>query len=107
MKSINLSFLFVITIFVIQIINIKSNKIFDYSHKEGSRLNIHAGTLSSKRGIIPYAYPKLNICNSKRIKRVEDTLGEILTGNSYYSTEYLAKVNIDTYCNILCYNNFN
>ncbi len=106
MKSINLSFLFVITIFVIQIINIKSNKIFDYSHKEGSRLNIHAGTLSSKRGIIPYAYPKLNICNSKRIKRVEDTLGEILTGNSYYSTEYLAKVNIDTYCNILCYNNF-
>ena len=106
MKAINISFLNIIAIFAIQIINTKSNKIFDYSHKEGSRLNIHAGAVSSKRGIIPYAYSKLNICNSRRIKRVEDTLGEILTGNAYYSTEYLAKVNFDSYCNILCYNNF-
>ena len=95
MKAINISFLNIIAIFAIQIINTKSNKIFDYSHKEGSRLNIHAGAVSSKRGIIPYAYSKLNICNSRRIKRVEDTLGEILTGNAYYSTEYLAKVNFE------------
>ena len=93
-------------IFIIQIVQIKSNKIFDYSHVRGTRLNIHAGPVSSKRAIIPYAYPRLHICNSQRIKRVEDTLGEILTGNKYYSTEYLAKVNEDSFCNILCYNNF-
>jgi len=56
--------------------------------------------------IIPYGYPDLNICSSKKIKRMEDTLGEILTGDSYYSTEYIAKTNIDSFCNVLCYNEF-
>ena len=84
----------------------KSNRIFDYSHLKGSRLSINAGPLSSKRAIIPYSFTKLHICNSKRLQRMEDTLGEILTGNKFYSTEYLAKVNEDTFCNILCFNNF-
>jgi len=105
MKKISSKFFYSITIFIAKLFLIKSNKIFDYSHLKGTKLSIHAGPLSSRSAIIPYGYPKLNICNSKRIKRVEDTLGEILTGNLYYSTEYLTKVNEDTFCNILCYSN--
>ena len=106
MKKISSNFLNILTLILSQLFLINANKIFDYSHARGSRLNIVAGPLSSRRAIIPYGFTKLNICNSKRIKRVEDTLGELLTGNKYYSTEYIAKVNEDTYCNILCYKNF-
>ena len=106
MKKISTKLYYAISIFIVQLFLIKSNKIFDYSHLKGSKLSIHAGPLSSRSAIIPYGYTKLNIGNSKRIKRVEDTLGEILTGNLYYSTEYLTRVNEDTFCNILCYNNF-
>ena len=101
MKKISTKLYYAISIFIVQLFLIKSNKIFDYSHLKGSKLSIHAGPLSSRSAIIPYGYTKLNIGNSKRIKRVEDTLGEILTGNLYYSTEYLTKVNEDTFCIII------
>ena len=106
MKEISFRFFYALILLITQILSAESNKIFDYSHIRGTKLSIQAGPVSSKRAIIPYGYTRLHICNSQRIKRVEDTLGEILTGNSYYSTEYLAKVNEDTFCNILCYNNF-
>ena len=106
MEKINFNFLYFLVLFYSQILIIKTNKIFDYSHVKGSPLSIQAGPLSSKMAIIPYGYPDLNICSSKKIKRMEDTLGEILTGDSYYSTEYLAKTNIDSFCNVLCYNEF-
>ena len=106
MRKRSLIYFYFILIFIIQFIKIESNKIFDYSHQEGSKLSIQAGPLSSKRGIIPYSYTRLNICNSPRIKKVEDTLGEILTGDTYYNTEYLTKVNKDMLCVILCYNKF-
>ena len=85
---------------------IQSNAIFDYSHTKGERLNILAGSLSSYRAIIPYEYTKLNICHSTKIHKTEDTLGEILTGESFYSTGYIADTNEDKYCQTLCYNNF-
>ena len=106
MEKINFNFLYFLVLFYSQILIIKTNKIFDYSHVKGSPLSIQAGPLSSKMAIIPYGYPDLNICSSKKIKRMEDTLGEILTGDSYYSTEYIAKTNIDSFCNVLCYNEF-
>ena len=106
MEKIYFSFLYFLVLFYSQILIIKTNKIFDYSHLKGSSLSIQAGPLSSKMAIIPSGYPDLNICSSKKIKRMEDTLGEILTGDSYYSTEYLAKTNIDSFCNVLCYNEF-
>ena len=83
-----------------------SNSIFDYSHSKGEELEILAGSLSSRRAIIPYGYTKLNICQSKKITSVEDTLGEILTGDSYYTTGYKAKTNEDQLCKVLCYNKF-
>ena len=85
---------------------IGSNKIFDYSHVKEEPLNILAGSLSSKRAIIPYEYTKLSICQSKKIKKAEDTIGEILTGESLYTTGYKAYTNVDRYCHVLCYNTF-
>ena len=85
---------------------IKSNSIFDYSHNQGDLLSIQAGSLSSKRGIIPYGYTRLNICQSQKIVRAEDTLGEILTGEVFYTTNYLVRTNDDSFCEELCYNTF-
>ena len=85
---------------------IKSNSIFDYSHNQGDLLSIQSGSLSSKRGIIPYGYTRLNICQSQKIVRAEDTLGEILTGEVFYTTNYLVRTNDDSFCEELCYNTF-
>ena len=104
MKNIINSYFFFVSLIFNQIIIINSNSIFDYSHHRGDPLSIQAGTLSSKMAIIPYGYTKLNICQSKKIIKAEDTLGEILTGESYYTTGYIAKTNEDQYCQVLCYN---
>ena len=100
------SFYFFLILFIKQIIFICSNSILDYSHRAGDHIDIHAGSISSRRGIIPYGYTKLNICSSKKIIKAEDTLGEILTGESYYTTGYFANINEDKICQVLCYNNF-
>ena len=42
----------------------------------------------------------------KKIYKAEDTLGEILTGDSYYTTGYTANTNEDKFCQVLCYNTF-
>ena len=89
-----------------QINLIVSNSIIDYSHDKGEPLSIQAGSLSSRRGIIPYGYTRLNICNSKKIIKAEDTLGEILTGEVLYTTDYMANTNEDDFCQVLCYNSF-
>ena len=89
-----------------QINLIVSNSIIDYSHDKGEPLSIQAGSLSSRRGIIPYGYTRLNICNSKKIIKAEDTLGEILTGEVLYTTDYMASTNEDDFCQVLCYNSF-
>ena len=96
----------ILFLFLFKVVLIKSNSIFDYSHKRGEPLNILAGSLSSKRAIIPYGYSRLNICQSKKLLESEDTLGEILTGESYYITGYKAYTNMDKYCQTLCYNKF-
>ena len=85
---------------------IVSNSIFDYSHDKGEPLSIQAGSLSSRRGIIPYGYTRLNICQSQKVIKAEDTLGEILTGEVLYTTGYMANTNEDEFCQVLCYNTF-
>ena len=95
-------FLFII----IYISSINSSSIFDYSHLEGSTINIQVGKLSSNNYIIPYSYNRLKICNLKRIKRAEDNLGEILTGEDLYISEYTANINENKFCEILCNNHF-
>ena len=84
----------------------KSDGIFDYSHLEESHLFIQAGPLSSKKSIIPLDYNKVGICESNKIIKAEDTLGEILTGQTLYTTGHIAHTNINKYCEILCNNDF-
>ena len=86
--------------------SIISKGILDYSHDINSELQIQAGALSSINGIIPFSYEKLKICDIKKITKAEDTLGEILTGEKIFSTEYLAKTGNDSFCETLCYNEF-
>ena len=95
-------FLFII----IYISSINSSSIFDYSHLEGSTINIQVGKLSSNNYIIPYSYNRLKICNLKRVKKAEDNLGEILTGEDLYISEYTANINENKFCEILCNNQF-
>ena len=80
--------------------------ILDYSHELNSELQIQAGALSSTNGIIPFSYEKLKICDTKKIIKAEDTLGEILTGEKIFNTEYFAKTGNDSFCETLCYNQF-
>ena len=89
-----------------QFVSIYSLPILDYSHDKGEPLSILAGSLSSRRGIIPYGYTRLNICQPQRLVKAEDTLGEILTGEVLYTTDYIANTNEDQFCQILCYNTF-
>ena len=102
MAKYSLLLFYIITQFVL----INTNAIFDYSHNKGEPLSIQAGSLSSRRGIIPYGYTRLKICQSQKIVKAEDTLGEILTGEILYSTDYIANTNVEDFCKVLCYNTF-
>ena len=88
------------------ILSIKAAILFDYSHSEGSIINIEIGKLSSNNYIIPYSYNRLRICSLKRLQRAEDNLGEILIGEDLYISDYTAKVNENKYCETLCNNQF-
>ena len=92
--------------FLLIIISKAKASIFDYSHTEGSTINIEVGKLSSNNYIIPYSYNRLRICNLKRLKRAEDNLGEILTGEDLFISDYSAKINENKYCEVLCNNQF-
>ena len=104
-KRENFHFIFLFLIFII-LSSVKCASLFDYSHNEGSTINIQVGKLSSNNYIIPYSFNRLNICNLKRLQRAEDNLGEILTGEDLYLSEYTAQINKNKYCAVLCYTNF-
>ncbi len=104
-KKVIFHYLFLFLLFII-LSSIKSAKLFDYSHDEGSSINIQVGKLSSNNYIIPYSYNRLKICNIKRKKRAGDNLGEILTGEDLYLSEYTAEMNQNKYCEVLCNSKF-
>ena len=104
-KKIN-SFIFEIVLLINIFILINTNGILDYSHDAGSELQIQAGALSSINGIIPFSFEKLKICDIKKIGNAEDTLGEILTGEKIFNTGYIAKTGNNSFCGVLCYNQF-
>ena len=84
----------------------KAAILFDYSHEEKSKINIQVGSLSSNNYIIPYSYKRLQICDVGRLKRVEDNLGEILSGEDIYISNYFGNINQNKYCALLCNNQF-
>ena len=95
-------FIFIISLFQ----QIFSTGVFDYSHLSKSKLLIQAGPLTSRKYIIPFGYNSIGICNSQKVKKAEDTLGEILTGQTLYTTGHIAFTNENQYCKILCENDF-
>ena len=102
----NYFYIFQSFLFFKVLVSIYSKGILDYSHEIGSELEIQAGLLSSINGIVPYSYEKIKICDVKKIIKAEDTLGEILTGEKIYNTGYIAKTGDNSFCEILCYNQF-
>lgn len=82
----------------------KENDNLDYS--KDKRVNIQAGSLSSKRAIIPFGYNKLEICHSRKDNRIY-TLGEIITGEALFTTDYFVNINHNKYCESICFNEFN
>ena len=102
----NYFYIFQSFLFFKVLVSIYSKGILDYSHEIGSELEIQAGLLSSINGIVPYSYEKIKICDVKKIIKAEDTLGEILTGEKIYNTGYIANTGDNSFCEILCYNQF-
>ena len=82
------------------------NKIFDYSHKVGDKITIQIGALTSVTNIMPYNYYRLGICKPDKFKREEDTLGELLSGNTLYKSDYEVIMNKTEYCKVLCTESF-
>ena len=101
-----MSKIFFLFFFVHFFFYIKSAMLFDYSHEEGSQINIQVGSLSSNNYIIPYSYKRLQICDFSKLKRAEDNIGEILSGEDLYISNYFANVNENKYCSLLCNNQF-
>ena len=89
-------------IFFLLIIFIHSNSIFDYSHSVGSDLIIYSGSMSSIKTILPMKYYNLGLCQPINQKKIEDNLGEILSGDLYYESDYKMKINENEYCKTLC-----
>jgi len=82
----------------------KNTDNLDYSI--GMKVNIQAGSLSSKRAIIPFGYNKLEICHSHKHNKIY-TLGEIITGEALFTTDYFVNINHNKYCESICFNEFN
>ena len=72
---------------------------------QGERIEIQAGSLSSKKSIIPFGYNKLEICHPKKNDKIY-SLGEIITGEELFSTDYFASINENKYCQNICQNEF-
>ena len=87
---------------IISLIN--SNHTSKVSYTTGTNLTIKVGSLFSKEYIIPFTYNSINICNDNNVIPIEDSIGDILTGESLYYSKYVTKVNETEYCKILCYN---
>ena len=97
--------LFFIT-FIIHIYFIKSFGVFDYSHKEANHLFIQAGPLFSEKSTTSINYNEIGICKEERIIKNEDTLGEILTGQTLYTTGHIIHIGEVKFCQKLCHNDF-
>jgi transmembrane 9 superfamily protein 2/4 len=99
-------FVFEIYLLIIILEFISNKGLLDFSHELGSELKIQVGSISSLNGIIPFSYEKLQICGNQNIEKVEDTLGEIFTGEKKFNTGYIANTGNNSFCQVLCYNQF-
>ena len=91
-------------LYIFQYYVYKVSENLDYT--KGMRVNIQAGSLSSKRAIIPFGYNKLKICHSHKNNKIY-TLGEIITGEVLFTTDYFVNISHNKYCENICFNEFN
>ena len=99
-------FVFKLFLFINIFKSIINSGLLDYSHDFGSELKIQVGSISSNNGIISYSYEKLQMCGNQNLQKVEDIFGEIFTGEKKFNTRYTAQTGKNSYCQILCYNQF-
>ena len=99
-------FVFKLFLFINIFKSIINSGLLDYSHDFGSELKIQVGSISSNNGIISYSYEKLQMCGNQNLQKVEDIFGEIFTGEKKFNTGYTAQIGKNSYCQILCYNQF-
>ena len=78
-------FVFKLFLFINIFKSIINSGFFDYSHDFGSELKIQVGSISSNNGIISYSYEKLQMCGNQNLQKVEDTFGEIFTGEKKFN----------------------
>ena len=88
---------------IFQLSIFKENQNLILSH--GEIIDIQAGSLSSKIAVIPFGYNHLQICNPKKDTKIY-TLGEILTGEELFDTDYYANTNVNKTCETICHNSF-
>lgn len=88
---------------IFQLSIFKENENLILSH--GEIIDIQAGSLSSKTAVIPFGYNQLKICNSHIDEKIY-TLGEILTGEELFNTDYYANINVNKSCEVICSNTF-
>ncbi len=87
---------------------IKSDMIKDlYSYKENSQINISVGSMNSIQTQLPFEYFYLNICTPSQLQKEPDNLGEILTGDKSYISNYKIQIKKDELCQQNCQKNFN
>ena len=91
------------TLGIFQYFIFKNNYSQNLSNNE--QISIQAGSLSSKKAIIPFGYNKLKICHFHKNNKIY-SLGEILTGEQLFQTDYFANINRNKSCQNICSNQF-
>jgi transmembrane 9 superfamily protein 2/4 len=77
-----------------------------YSYKLNDTLLISVGSMNSIEVQIPFDYYYLNICRPQELIQEPDNLGEILTGDKSYQTNYVFQMGQNEYCRELCSKKF-
>lgn len=67
-------------------------------------LTLNVGSLDSIETQLPFPYFTAGFCSPDKLQLQEDNLGEILTGEQIYNTDYTFDLNLDHqhYCSKLC-----
>jgi transmembrane 9 superfamily protein 2/4 len=73
-----------------------------HEFKKGNPIEIQAVKMTSVRTQIPYDYYSLPFCEPAKKHYVPENLGEILRGDRIVNTGYVAHMNTETTCELLC-----
>lgn len=70
---------------------------------EGVQLNINAGRMNSHKTNIPFNFHDALPCDKQESKQsIEDNIGDILSGDRIYPTDYKLNILEDSTCQLMC-----